>query len=180
MVCDKKRAEQGKPRSRVIESPFAIILTVSVGESLASRCWKKHHCQCEFRLAFLIPVQYLVTGLPRDPELPAQEGHAFPLLQPNHEPHPFVHNRTFLPWHPPPPAFLKGKKCNPCLRDVLSPMSQAGHSFICNTCLRRRASYDDVPKRPLKFGITHPYPNFPIFNPRVTPVSPPMPSEIGM
>src|SRR5579863_10258045 len=32
-----------------------------------------------------------------------------PILQPNHETHPFVHHRTFLPWHPafPPPSRRK-------------------------------------------------------------------------
>src|ERR1700683_548743 len=76
--------------------------------------------------AFLITVDDLVAGLARDPELPAQAGHALAVLQPNHESYTFVHNRTFLPWHPLPAPF-QAKKCNPCLRNVLLPMSQAAH-----------------------------------------------------
>src|SRR5215469_12177718 len=58
-----------------------------------------------------------------------RNGHTFPVLEPNHETHPFVHHRTFLPWHPllcPPRA----EKCNPCLRYVLLPMSQAGQKLM--------------------------------------------------
>src|SRR5437879_11797976 len=60
--------------------------------------------------ALLIAVQDLVTGLSGNTKFPAQGRHAFPVLQSDHEAHAFVHNRIFLPWHPPPPAFLKGKK----------------------------------------------------------------------
>jgi hypothetical protein len=76
---------------------------------------------------FLIAVDDLVTGLARDSELSAQSGHALAILQPNHEAYTFVHNRTFLPWHPLPAPF-QGKKCNPCLRYVLLPISQAAHA----------------------------------------------------
>src|SRR6202040_3416140 len=79
-----------------------------------------------FQTAFLITLKDLVAGLPGYPELPAQRSHALPILESNHEAHSFVHNRTFLPWHP-LPASLQAKKCNPCLRNVLLPMSQAGH-----------------------------------------------------
>ncbi len=50
--------------------------------------------------AFLIALEDLVAGLARDPELPAQPGHALAIFEPNHETYAFVHNRTFLPWHP--------------------------------------------------------------------------------
>src|SRR5512143_471443 len=49
---------------------------------------------------FLIAVDNLITGLARDSELPEQSGHALAILPPNHEAYTFVHNRTFLPWHP--------------------------------------------------------------------------------
>jgi hypothetical protein len=80
---------------------------------------------------FLIAVQDLVTGLARDPELAAQGSHAFPIFQPNHEAYAFVHHRAFLPWHPPPPP-RKGRKCNPSLRYVLSPMSRVGQPPLSN------------------------------------------------
>src|SRR5579883_321765 len=48
---------------------------------------------------FLIALEDLIAGFARDPELPAQRGHAFAVLEPNYESHAFVHNRTFLPWH---------------------------------------------------------------------------------
>src|SRR5271165_1398592 len=79
--------------------------------------------------AFLIPFEDLVAGLARDLKLAAQRGHAFAVLEPNHETYAFVHNRTFLPWHPTAP--LTGKKCNPCLRYVLLPMSRAGQEVHC-------------------------------------------------
>src|SRR5271154_1754425 len=63
--------------------------------------------------AFLIAVDNLVSGLARDPELAAQPGHALAIFEPNHESYAFVHNRTFLPWHPLPAPF-QAKKCNPC------------------------------------------------------------------
>jgi len=48
---------------------------------------------------FLIALEDLIAGFARDPELAAQRGHAFAVLEPNYESHAFVHNRTFLPWH---------------------------------------------------------------------------------
>jgi len=50
--------------------------------------------------AFLITVDDLVAGLAGDLKFAAQRGHALAILQPNHESYTFVHNRTFLPWHP--------------------------------------------------------------------------------
>src|SRR5205085_8188301 len=74
---------------------------------------------------FFITFKDLVAGLPRNPELPAQGSHTLPILEPNYETHSFVHDRTFLPRHPHfrPHA---GEKCNPCLRNVLLPMSRVG------------------------------------------------------
>jgi hypothetical protein len=48
----------------------------------------------------LIAIQDLVARLPGNPEFSTQGGHALPVLQANHEAYAFVHNRTFLPWHP--------------------------------------------------------------------------------
>jgi len=50
--------------------------------------------------AFLIALEDLVAGFAGDLKLAAQRGHALAVFQPNHESHAFVHNRTFLPWHP--------------------------------------------------------------------------------
>src|SRR5271155_4124077 len=50
--------------------------------------------------AFLIALKDLVAGFPGDLKLAAQRRHALPVLEPNHETYAFVHNRTFLPWHP--------------------------------------------------------------------------------
>src|SRR5579864_9684708 len=77
--------------------------------------------------AFLIAFEDLVAGFAGDLILPAQRGHALAVFEPNHESYALVHNRTFLPWHPLPAPF-QGKKCNPCLRYVLLPMSRAGHA----------------------------------------------------
>src|ERR1700722_15184543 len=55
--------------------------------------------------AFLITIEDLVASLAGDPELPAQTGHALAVLEPNHETYAFVHNRTFLPWHPTRPPY---------------------------------------------------------------------------
>src|SRR5580698_638131 len=76
--------------------------------------------------AFLITLEDLVAGFAGNLKLAAQRGHAFAVLEPNHESYAFVHNRTFLPWHPSPAPF-QGKKCNPCLRYVLLPMCRAAH-----------------------------------------------------
>src|SRR5580704_11940697 len=75
--------------------------------------------------AFLITLKDLIASLTRDLKLAAQRGHALAVFEPNHESYAFVHNRTFLPWHPTPAPF-QGKKCNPCLRYVLLPMCRAG------------------------------------------------------
>src|SRR5580658_9177667 len=75
---------------------------------------------------FLITLEDLVAGLARDLKLAAQGRHALAVFEPNHESYTFVHNRTFLPWHPTPAPF-QGKKCNPCLRYVLLPMCRAAH-----------------------------------------------------
>src|SRR5580704_12223218 len=50
--------------------------------------------------AFLITFEDLIADFAGDLKLAAQRGHALPVFQPNHESYAFVHNRTFLPWHP--------------------------------------------------------------------------------
>src|SRR6516225_6655256 len=76
---------------------------------------------------FLVAIEDLVTGFAGDAELPAQFRHRLARDPATHKLNSFVHNRTFLPRHSLPPLFKKGKKCNPCLRYELSPMSQVGH-----------------------------------------------------
>src|SRR5262249_41783010 len=77
--------------------------------------------------ALFVALEDLVASLARDAELAAQRGHTLTVLEPDHESHPFVHDRTLLPWHPPSPS-LRAEKCNPCLRNVLLPMSRNGHN----------------------------------------------------
>src|SRR5580693_2531335 len=50
--------------------------------------------------ALLVTLEDLVAGFAGNLKLAAQRGHAFAVLEPNHESYAFVHNRTFLPWHP--------------------------------------------------------------------------------
>src|SRR5580693_1039900 len=50
--------------------------------------------------AFLITLEDLVPGFAGDLKLAAQRGHTLAVLKPDHETYAFVHNRTFLPWHP--------------------------------------------------------------------------------
>jgi len=50
--------------------------------------------------AFLITLEDLVAGFTGDLKLAAQRGHTLAVFEPNHETYAFVHNRTFLPWHP--------------------------------------------------------------------------------
>src|SRR5579872_71923 len=45
-------------------------------------------------------------------------------------------------------APFQGKKCNPCLRYVLLPMSQAAHSRVCLRCRSH-----DVLEEPVEFGL---------------------------
>lgn len=52
---------------------------------------------CSFRSRILYPV---LRDMPNSRHRPAQRSHALPVLVPDHEPHSFVHNRAFLPWHP--------------------------------------------------------------------------------
>jgi hypothetical protein len=46
----------------------------------------------------------------------------------------FIRNLAFLRWHP-SSASLQAKKCNPCLRNVLLPMSRNGHSRTSRSLL---------------------------------------------
>src|SRR5580704_4719354 len=78
---------------------------------------------------FLITLEDLVAGFAGNLKLAAQGRHALAVFESNHESYAFVHNRTFLPWHPTPAPF-QGKKCNPCLRYVLLPMCRAAHECL--------------------------------------------------
>jgi hypothetical protein len=51
--------------------------------------------------AVLIPIENLVAGLSRDPELGAQGRHLLTLEQAGHKPEPLVHDVTLLPRHAP-------------------------------------------------------------------------------
>src|SRR5215468_8455505 len=75
-------------------------------------------------------LQDLVSRLAGNPELPAQRGHALPVFEPNHKAHPFVHNRTFLPWHP-----LLGPSFGP------KSVTHVSGTF-CYLCLRPDTTFD--------------------------------------
>src|SRR5262245_21839774 len=90
----------------------------------------------------LVAVEDFVAGFTRNSELAAQVGHALAVQQPGNEPQAFFHDRTLLPghWHL-PPAVLAGRKCYPCVRYDLSPMSRVAHlsnsttcTLLCNRC----------------------------------------------
>src|SRR5579863_3286427 len=49
--------------------------------------------------ALFIPLINFIPGDPGDPELPAQRGHAFTVLEPQHKAHSFFHDGPLLPWH---------------------------------------------------------------------------------
>src|SRR5450755_1072752 len=79
-----------------------------------------------FQAALFIALEDFVAGLSRYPELTAQRSHIFTVLEPDHKTHPFVDHRTLLPRHGLHPPW--GTKCNPCLRNVLLPMSRNGQT----------------------------------------------------
>src|SRR5579872_4237419 len=62
-----------------------------------------------FQPTLLIALKDLVAGFPGNAEFPAQRSHALAVLEPDHKPHAFVHNRTFPPWHVLHRASLKAK-----------------------------------------------------------------------
>src|ERR1051326_7020815 len=62
-----------------------------------------------FQAARFIALKDLVTSLSGNTELPAQRSHTLSIFEPNHKPHSFVHNSTFLPWHPSSRPLAGGK-----------------------------------------------------------------------
>src|SRR5580700_1202150 len=61
--------------------------------------WTSCPIRQPFQTALLIPLENLVAGFPRDAKLAAEGSHRFAVLEPDHETHSLVHNRTLLPWH---------------------------------------------------------------------------------
>jgi hypothetical protein len=59
--------------------------------------------------ALLIALEDFVAGFAGNLKLAAQRGHTLAVLEPNDKSYAFIHNRTFLPWHP-TPAPLPGEK----------------------------------------------------------------------
>src|SRR5580698_9747851 len=81
--------------------------------------------------AFLIAFEDLIAGFAGDLKLAAQRGHALPVFQPNHESYAFVHNRTFLPWHPTRPpsrgksvTHVSGTFCYLCVEPHIERMKR--------------------------------------------------------
>src|SRR5215469_13196282 len=102
-------------------------------------------------------LQDLVSRLAGNPELPAQRGHALPVFEPNHKAHPFVHNRTFLPWHPLlGPSFgpksvthVSGTFCYLCLRPDTSIYIQFWNAQEVST-LQSQRTFPWEPIRPAR------------------------------
>jgi len=76
--------------------------------------------------AILIATPDLVAGLARDIELPAKHRHLIAVQKPGDELQPLFHDITLLPRHL--ALLVKGQKCNPSIRNELSPMPREGHS----------------------------------------------------
>src|SRR6478752_2400898 len=86
----------------------------------------------------LIAIEDLVAGLAGDAELAGEIGHGLTLQQADDEAQAFFHHRTLLPGHLHLPP--KSRKCYPCVRYVLSPMSRVAHSpGLIGGCTRSRA-----------------------------------------
>lgn len=77
-----------------------------------------------FQPAVIVAVDELVAGLARDSELPADHRHLLAIQKPRYEFETLVHKVALLPRHLCSPR--KGWKCNPCLRNELSPISREG------------------------------------------------------
>ena len=73
----------------------------------------------------LVAIENLVAGLARYPELPTDIRHRLPVEQAGDKAQAFLHHRTRLPRHQHLPP--NGKKCYPCVRYGMSPMSRAAH-----------------------------------------------------
>ncbi len=77
---------------------------------------------------FLVAIEDLVAGLPGYAELPAYLGHRLAIEQAGDKTQAFVHHRTLFPRHQHLPP--KGKKCYPCVRYDVSPMSRVAHHKV--------------------------------------------------
>jgi hypothetical protein len=76
-----------------------------------------------FQAAVVVALEDLIAGLARDAEIPAQHRHLLSIQHPLDELQPLIHLATL------PNTFAllaKGQKCNPCLRNDLSPISREG------------------------------------------------------
>src|SRR6266567_5146804 len=79
----------------------------------------------------LVATEDFVACLARDPKLPAEIRHFLAGWPASHELQPFIHHRTLLPRHHSLPK--NRRKCHPCVRYDVLPMSQAAHSWIDGT-----------------------------------------------
>ena len=113
---------------------------------LYESCPRDEFPAAQFQSALLVTFKDLIARLARDTELPAQRSHRLAVLQPDHKPHSFVHHRTLLPWHLLSAPFGP-KKCNPCLRNVLLPMSRNGH--LCHSARMTSALFWMLPDHSL-------------------------------
>jgi hypothetical protein len=95
-------------------------------------------CQT-FQSAVVVAPENLIAGLARDAEIPAQHGHLLSIQNPRDELQPLVHLATLLPRHLCSPR--KGQKCNPCLRNELSPISREGHRLCGRLRQPRRRTH---------------------------------------
>ncbi len=71
---------------------------------------------------------YPVAGLARDAELTAYIRHRLAIMQMGDKAQAFFHNRTLFLWAPHLPP-ENGKKCIPCVRYEMSPISRAAQAL---------------------------------------------------
>src|SRR5215218_3461925 len=76
----------------------------------------------------LVAGENLVAGLARDAEGAAELRHRLTVEKLCDKPQALVHHRTLLPRHPHLPLLGKSRRCNPCVRYELSPLSRAAHT----------------------------------------------------
>src|SRR5947209_5927552 len=85
-----------------------------------------------------IAIEYLVAGLTRYAEIPADVRHRLPVKEAGDKARALFHHRTRCPRHQHlHPA--KGEKCYPCVRYEVSPMSRAAHTTHHAQAALRRA-----------------------------------------
>lgn len=125
--CSKRRSR----RSRIFRAPqcgFSRLAT-TIAASICSGSWLAY--RTGRRVRSLTPPDHLLRSARRSCsrsfskyKTPGKARPCSRIFESNHKSHSFVHHRTLLPGHPLPP--FQGKKCNPCLRNVLLPMSRNG------------------------------------------------------